>query len=510
MGSDDARKTVRLQSRRMQSRDRLCLGAGLHYRSLSHRAGKRPLKVVAGMGFSLALLGCGQQYRPVVSAINPVGPAAQPTKYAIAVASPSSTTAGLLSVVDVAGDTIEATPQIIPSPNYFTTLADGSQGFAINAQNSLSDIADLGSPSQLLTSVVVQTTLPPNANAPSLSAFTLGNAVRLFVPEIGRSAVAVLSTATPALQQEIAVGANPVYVVGPDLSSGSAAITPRAYVLSTGTGTTPGQAAAIEGTSLGVSATIPVGINPVFGVETGDVRRVFIVNKGSGTVSVINVTNNALDDVNPVIPAPTNGVQNVLGVNPVWADLSTVTNQLVVLNAGNGTTPGTLSIISIPLCNVLATAGNSTCNLNNPSDSAVFGTVLATVTVGVNPSMVSVLADGSRAYVVNQGGSTAPGSVSVVNLASGTVTATIPAATAFNSNGSINPTGTPTCPDGTVLTCVYGHPNTVAATTGTPTGKVYLTAPDSNYMTVLETDTDIVDTHINLQGAGVRVRVSAQ
>ena len=499
------KRTVQLQSRRMQSRDRLCLGAGLHYRSLSERAGKRPLQIVAGMGFSLALLGCGQQYRPVVSAINPVGPAAQPTKYAIAVASPSSTTAGLLSVVDVAGDTILATPQIIPSPTYFTTLANGSQGFAINAQNSLSDIADLAAPSQLLTSVVVQTTLPPNANAPSISAFTLGNAVRLFVPEIGRSAVAVLSTATPALQQEIAVGANPVYVVGPDLSSGIAAITPRAYVLSTGTGTTAGQAAAIEGTSLGISAIIPLGINPVFGVETGDVRRVFIVNKGSGTISVINVTNNALDNVNPVIPAT-----GTLGVNPVWADLSTVTNQLVVLNAGNGITPGTLSIISIPLCNVLANAGNSTCNLDNPSDSAAFGTVLATVTVGVNPSMVSVLADGSRAYVVNQGSSTVPGSLSVVNLASGTVTATIPAATAFNPNGSINPTGTPTCPDGTVLTCVYGHPNTVAATTGTPTGKVYLTAPDSNYMTVLETDTDIVDTHINLQGAGVRVRVSAQ
>lgn len=476
----------------------------MHYRSLRNRVAERPLKIVLGMGLSLAMLGCGQQYRPVVSAINPVGPAAQPTKYAIAVASPSAGNSGLLSVVDVSGDTVLATPLILPSPTYFTTLANGSQAFAINAQNSLSDVP-LSSPSTLLTSAVVQTTLPTNANVPSLSAFTLGSAVRLFVPEIGRSAVAVLSTATPALQQEIAVGANPVFVVGPDLSSGGTAVTPRAYVLSTGTGTVAGQAAAIEGTSLGISATIPVGINPVFGVETGDVRRVFVVNKGSGNVSVINVTNNALDTANPVIPAT-----GTLGVNPVWADLSTITNELVVLNAGDGTTPGTLSIISIPLCSTLATASNPTCDASNPSDAAAFGTVLSTVTVGVNPSMVSVLADGTRAYVVNQGSSTAAGSVSVVNLLSGTVTATIPAATAYNSNGTINLTGTPTCPDGSTLSCVYGHPNTVAATTGTPTGKVYFTSPDSNYMTVLETDTDSIDTHVNLQGAGVRVRVSAQ
>ncbi len=472
------------------------MGAGLHYGSLKNRAGTRPLKIASGLGVSLALLGCGQQYRPVVSAINPVGPAAQPTKYAIAVSSPSANVGGLLSIIDFSGDTILATPQILPSPTYFAILTGASESYVINAQNSLSTVPT-SQTTTLLTSSVVQTALPTGANAPSISAFTLGNAARLFIPEIGRSSVAVLSTASPALQQEIGVGANPVYVVGADG-------TPRAYVLSTGTGATAGQAAAIEGTSLGVSATIAVGNNPVYGVETPDTRRAFILNKGSGTVSVINVTNNALDDANPVIPAT-----GTLGVNPVWADFSTITNQLVVLNAGNGTTPGTLSIISIPLCSALALSGNSTCNAANPSDAATFGTVLATVPVGVNPSMVSVLADGTRAYVVNQGSSTIAGSVSVVNLVSGTVTATIPAATLYNADGTVNLTGTPVCPDGSSLTCVFGHPSTVAATTGTPTGKVYFTSPDSNYMTVLETDTDTVDTHVNLQGAGVRVRVSA-
>ena len=107
--------------------------------------------------------------------------------------------------------------------------------------------------------------------------------------------------------------------------------------------------------------------------------------------------------------------------------------------------------------------------------------------------MVSVLQDGSRAYVVNRGNGTTPSSVSVVSLTSGLVTATI----AGDASS-------------TVAGAVWGQQlNSVAATTGTPTGKVYVTAADSRYMTVIRTDIDAVDTHVSLQGTGVRVLVNA-
>ena len=447
----------------------------------------------------------------MVAAVSPVGPAGQPTKYAFVVSNPSATgTSGLFSVVDFSGDSVLATPQVVPlgtnvpgtnpNPLFFTTLANGSQGFVINAQGSLSDVPLTAIPT-LLTSSVVQTTLPAGTTTPSVSAFTFGTTPRILVPETnlssGVSSVAVLSSSSPALQQQIAVGANPVYVVGVDT-------TPRAYVISNGDGTGNGQVAAIESSSLSVSATIPVGVDPTYGIETIDTRRAFILNTGSGTVSVLNVINNAVDNANPTLtlPAPPGMTQ----ANPVWADLSTVTNEIVVLNQGNMTDPGTLDIISIPLCNALAEPTNSTCNAANPVDGAGFGTVVASVPVGVNPSMVSVLADGSYAYVVNQGNVAAgiAGSVSIVNLASGTVLATIPAV------NPTNPAIAPTCPgSSSTQSCIYGYPNTVAATTGTPTGKVYVTSPYSNYMTVIETDTNTVDTQINLQGAGVRVRVSS-
>jgi DNA-binding beta-propeller fold protein YncE len=71
--------------------------------------------------------------------------------------------------------------------------------------------------------------------------------------------------------------------------------------------------------------------------------------------------------------------------------------------------------------------------------------------------------------------------VSVVNLLSDTVTATIP---------------------------INGHPAYIATTDSTPTGKVYVVCNDSQVMTVIKTDTDSLDTTIPLQGYGVSVRTT--
>ena len=216
-----------------------------------------------GLGSLAALLGCQQQYRPVVSAVNPVGPAGQPTKYAIAISSPSPTTAGLLTLVDFSGDTVVATQSIINDPTYLAYQASTGQAIAINNGNLLTDIQNASVPTALAPNQIQQTTLPTGAAAPTVSSFTLGAAARILLPEPGRSAIAVLSTAPPALQQEITVGANPVYVVGVDT-------TPRGYAISSGDGTGTGEVAAIEGNTSGsglsVSATIPVGTNPVYGV----------------------------------------------------------------------------------------------------------------------------------------------------------------------------------------------------------------------------------------------------
>jgi len=414
-----------------------------------------------------AIAGCGNTYRPVVTSINPVGPPAQPQRFAVVISSPSPTLPGIVTIVDFSGDSVLITANIGVAPYFLMLNASGSTGYTLNGDKTLTSF-DIST--SLQTRDVVQTTLlentVPNGILPN-SIFS--DVTALFVTEPGRTAVAQLkeSPPPPSLTQEFLVnqGYSPVYIAG---FSGS----PRAYIINQSTSGGPGQVASIEMSSSTVTTPIPVGVNPVYGVMTSDGKRAFIMNKGDGTVSVINSQANQAD----AVPAP--AVNPIpVGTSPIWADLAPTRNELVVANEGDGTSKGSVSIINIPLCSAAALPGNPNCDVNNPIDANGFGQVLATVPVGVDPQMVAVLQDGSRAYVINKADST----VSVVNLTTNTVTATIPV---------------PATP----------HPTFLAVINGTPTGKVYVTSPESDQMTIIRTDTDIVETTVPLQGKGIMVR----
>ncbi len=431
------------------------------------------------------MAGCGNTYRPVVSAINPVGPSAQPQKFAVAISSPSPSSPGLVTIVDFSGDTILNTTNIGVAPKYLI-LGGGTTGYTINGDGTLNSF---GISTSLIASQVQETTLLGGANPVSI--FPQGT--NTYVTEPGRSSVAQFTGATPlVLQQELAV-VNPIYVVG-------IANAPRVYALSQGSGGANGRAIAIDTSSNTPTAALAVGKTPVYGVMTADGKRAFVLNQGDGTVTVINAQTNQLDTLPASGGSGTTSTISV-GAAPIWADFAPPLSEMVVANAGNGTNNGSLSIVSIPLCNAAALVTNPNCDATNPVDAAGFGTVLANVPVGINPVMVAALQDGTRAYVANSGNpnlpcvtvttssggvstSTPTGNctVSVVNLTTETVTATIP---------------------------IAGRPLYIAATTGTPTGKVYVVCSDSNVMTVIRTDLDIVTTTIPLQGTGVAVRVTA-
>jgi DNA-binding beta-propeller fold protein YncE len=492
----------------------------------------RAAAAVAGLTASLATIaGCGSNYRPVVSAIAVVGPAAQPTKYAIAVSSPtqipangpiafvgawSSTTTyainqgvsylglqyvslqnanvghnpaastaywsqlanGSLTMVDFSGDTILVTAPMGLNPYYLSLDTAGHTAFTLNSDRTLTSwpITTAYTPG-----TVLESTLLAGANPASLYATSSST----YIPDPGVSAIDQLLGQPPALKQELPVasGYMPVYVLGQSSSQ-------RIYAISAATGGGPGQVEAIDNSSSAsssptISATIPVGRGPVFGLMTTDTRRAFVLNQTDGTVSVINAQTNALDTPVSTIP---------VGPRPVWADLAAGLDELVVANQGTGTSNGSVTIVNIPLCTEISLPTNPNCDPTNPVDATTFGQVITTIPVGPSPVMVSVLSDFSRAYVANQGnlslpcGTGAAGSgttlcsVSVVNLTTDTVTATIP---------------------------INGHPAWIATTDATPMGKVYVVCNDSQVMTVIETDTDTVDTTIPLQGYGVSVRVTA-
>lgn len=450
-------------------------------------------KLARRMEFSSALLlaaaavtltGCGSNYRPVVSSVNPVGPAGQPLKYAVAISAPSPTAPGLVTLVDFAGDTIVNTTAIGANPQYFILNSGGNTGYTLNGDGTFTTF---GISTQLLASDIQETTLLTGSKP--VSVYPQGGST--YVAESGRNAVAQLGGSPIGIQSELATGAGTIYTVG---SAGS----PRAYAIAAGNGTTPGTVSAIETTFNTISAVLPVGINPVYGVMTADSARAFILNKGSNSVTALNAQTNSLERFTTANKTVSSTIP--VGVGPVWAEFAPTLNELIVVNQGGGTaaTPGSVTIISIPRCAPTALASNPVCDPANPLNALGYGTVVANVPTGVNSIMVSVLQDGTRAYVANQGvlpsagNPGIPGSVTVINLTTNTVTATIPA------SNSVNP----------LDLFIHGHPNFLVTTQGTPTGKVYITAADSTDLSILRTDLDTVLTHLSLQGQGVAVRMT--
>jgi DNA-binding beta-propeller fold protein YncE len=478
-----------------------------------------------------AMAGCGNTYRPVLATIGVQGPAGQPTKYAIVVSSPSQTSVpgptvfvgswsagttyainqsvsyqglqyvslkngnlnqnpvssvgywvqlanGLMTMVDFSGDTVLVTATVGVNPYYLALSPPGTTGYTLNSDKTVTSF-DIST--QLISSEVLESTLPAGTNPVSLLATNAG--AYISDSGVGVNAVDQMSGLPAALKQELPVpsGYVPLYMVG---SSGA----PRIYEITPATNSSAaGQVLAIEVGANTISATLPVGRGPVYGVMTFDSRRAFILNQTDGTVSVINSQTNALDTPVSTIP---------VGTAPVWADLASGLNELVVANEGNGTSPGSVSIVDISLCSASSLPTNPNCAPANPIDATTFGNVVATVPVGINPIMVSVLSDFTRAYVANAGQANLPCAangvavagvstactVSVVNLTSNTVTATIP---------------------------INGHPVYIATSVASPTGKVYVVCNDSQVMTVIKTDTDSVSTTIPLQGYGVSVRMTA-
>lgn len=460
-------------------------------------SGQARLRLVqAGAAFAAVALiaGCGNNYRPVVTPINPNGPPAQPTSLAVVVSSPSPTTPGIATVIDYSGDTVMATAPIGPGPLSFTVDESGSSGYTINSDGTLTNFPVS---TQLQQKLVNYSTLPAASQPVNLYSPSAG----LWIPDQEGNIVDVLTGSPQTFKLAVPVAPTPIITVGPNL------IGQRNYTISTNSTNTPtaniipygvacnispstvtqnGEADAIETSSYTVSARIPVGKCPVYGVESPDNQRFFVLNRGSDTISVINSQNNTLDactpftnqngqqvTCHPTLPlsttavaatgiTPPNGTSGMPAIaGPVYAEYNATTQQLIVADYDGGT----VTVIDVSL----DIYGN---------DSSTFGTTF-TIPVGTNPASVTALYDGSRAYTANQ----ADGTVTIVNLSSHTVEKTL---------------------------AVVGHPRTVTSTMNSLYGKVYVASPDSPYLTIIRTDQDVVGTTVLVQGNIVDVRVSTQ
>ena len=450
--------------------------------------------------------GCGSAYRPVVTPINTSGPAAQVTSYAVVVSAPSPTTPGIVTIIDYSGDTVLVEAPVGPGPIAFTIDALASNGYTVNSDGTLSNfpLTATGSGALQAKSVTYSTlssAAQPAPPHPPLNMFS--PSFGLWTADLGGSFADVFTGFPQAFKVAIPVAATPVTIIGPGsigqynyaISQNIANPTGVECNTSPRTVQVNGQADALGTNAYTVSATIPLdptnptndptgtmnALCPVYAVQSADGRRLFVLNRGSDTISVINDQNNTLDSCapflnqngqtvtcHPSLPLSTSAglPQNAGGTvpsvaGPVYAEYNAATAQLVVADYdGNA-----ISVIDVSMDEY----GN---------DSSTFGTTF-TIPVGNNPASVTALADGSRAYTANQTDQT----VTIVNLNSHTVEKTLP---------------------------VIGHPRTVVSTQNSTIGKVYVASPDSPYLTILRTDLDIVDRTIPVEGNIVDVRATTQ
>ena len=500
------------------------------YNHLSNRncVGVRYLRVQSlkwlGAGALLILVGltgCGSQYRPVINPITKTGPPSQPSSYvavfsqpgqnaaAATVSSPCPATSyvnpGVVTVVDSSGDSIAAQATLGNGPMTFAMDPTGSYAYSENCDGTVSSMIING---QLMSKNVSTSTLLPGSSP--INALISGSGQQYIVEQGGaqksltncgsapsnpcRNAIAAMSSNPPTLKVEITdVAPSVINLTGVPSAQ-------RIYSISQGNSGTGGnlawgacanpssvsvngEADAIEVANNSISSRIPVGVCPVYGVTSPDGLRTFILNRGSGTITVINAQTNQLDKVNASPNLNGDATINLChgatpcDAGPVYADFYAPGNLLVVANYDNDT----ISVINTSL----DIYGN---------DTADFGKVLATIPVGHHPAALTVLQDGSRAYVANED----DGTVSVVSLSSFTLLSTITLPPV--------PAPTQTDPNNTSIPLV----RSIVSNYNNPIGKVYVAAQNSPYVTVIRTDTDVVSARILVQGNVSDIHISHQ
>ena len=454
---------------------------------ISGRARVRLVEAGTALVAAALIAGCGNAYRPVVTPINPSGPPSQPTSYAVTVSAPASTSPGIATIIDYSGDTVMAVAPIGPGPSTFVMDSLGSTGYTLNSDGTLTNFPISSS---LQAKFVTYSTLSSTSQLVNLTAPSAG----LWAADLNGNVADVFVGSPASFKLAVPVAPTPVMIVGSPTLQGQ-----RNYVISqnfadpTGvacntapTAAPTGLATPIEISTYSADAPIAVGKCPVYAIPSPDNRRVFVLNRGDDTVTVINSQNNTLDQCvpflnqngqlvkcHPVLPlstaavtatgiTPPNGTTGMgAKAGPIYGEYNSILNELVIANYDGGT----ITVIDVGLDEY----GN---------DGPAFGTTY-TIPVGNNPASVTVLADGTRAYTANQ----ADGTVTIANLSSHTVEKTLN---------------------------VVGHPRTVVSTQNSLYGKVYAASPDSPYLTILATLTDLVDTTILVQGNIVDVRVTSQ
>lgn len=362
----------------------------------------------------LLLSGCGDTFRPVANPIpQPGGDPGLFRRAVVLEANGGAPNSGGTDNFDVSGDTNVGFVGVGRNPVFLTLSSDHTRAWISNqADDSLSSY-----PTGATTSGAVTTTLPPGSQ-PGFLASTEPDL--MFVAETGTSKVAAISGTSLVFNGEIAVPAAPkilvelpnqakLYSINVDGSISD--IAPKDFSVAPVTfasgGTDPRWALATPDSTFlfvfdGASNTIfavntsndtvtPVAApglsTPIFARYDSHFKRLYIINAGSNSVSVLDATSP------PALP-PVSASPIAVGSGPV---------QLTVLVDGSRV--------------YVANSASNTVSVINASSL----TVAKTIAVGADPVSIDSSSDSSRVYVASRNTAGAPqGTIGIIQTSNDT------------------------------------------------------------------------------------------
>jgi YVTN family beta-propeller protein len=346
----------------------------------------RSLWLLLGTAIFLVLaVGCNDTLRQFIIPVPGTSGNPGPLAHAIILSTNPSAVAlpGADTHIDVSGDTSAGIVPVGLNPVFLGITTN--RAFVINQGDTAN-----GTPPTISTytallpqqSIVNTITLPSTSQVPV--AGTTDSAGDIFIANSGSNTVDVISPALLAVTATIPVGVDPVMIAGNASNN-------KIFVVNQGDNTVT-EISTIDNT---VIKTIPVGAQPIWAVMSTDGLFVFVVNQGDGTVSVIDTSLDIILPCDTTTPSCINsGTAIKVGLtatpSPNFAFYEPTLRRVYVNNTGENS----ISVIK----------GNAFDLGSNPQ---VLPAKIADITLSGTPVSLTALSNGTRAYAA-LGNCTAP------------------------------------------------------------------------------------------------------
>ena len=306
--------------------------------------------------------GCSNTFRPTIVPLP--GTSGDPRSLAQAVVLSTNPSGGPGSDthIDASGDTNVGVVSVGLNPVFLSKIAS-SRVLAINSDQTVTSYLAL-----LPQSTAINVITQPSGSLTGVSAAASSNG-NIYVANNGSNNVTVIPGNQNVATGNVTVGSQPVSVASNSASN-------KAYIVNRGSSDVS-VINAVDSTV--AAATISVGASPIWGVVSSDGRLLFVVNQGSNNVTIIDT----LLDQQVVSGSPI-----TVGSMPNFAFYDNNLKRIYVNNSGSNS----ISVIKADVYDPAAVP-------------PVVPTLLATINLspGPLPTSLTVLADGTRAYVARGG-----------------------------------------------------------------------------------------------------------